>query len=134
MNDYNSKLLNGYKTEEKFVLKCLENNIHISRPIFNIEPYDFIIEKDGNFYSVQVKKSWIDSKNRNYVCLKTSYPRSEKKNVVSQNERVDFVAILTENEDWYIIPRKKIEHIKSSIAVSRNGNYKDYYNNFNFKY
>ena len=52
----NSKLKNGYETEEKFILKCLKHEISISRPIFNIEPYDFIVEKDNKFYSVQVKK------------------------------------------------------------------------------
>lgn len=133
MDNYNSKLLNGYRTEEKFILVCLENNIHISRPIFNIEPYDFIVEKSNMFYTVQVKKSWIDKKRRNIVSLKTSHPRSNKVNVVSQNERVNFIAILTENDEWYIIPRVKIDNIKSGIAVSKKGNYAKYYNNFNFE-
>ena len=134
MNDYNSKLLNGYKTEEKFILACLENNIHISRPIFNIEPYDFIIEKDNVFYTVQVKKSWVDKKGRNIVTLKTSYPRSDKVNLVSQNERVNFIAVLTEDNEWYIIPRIELGNIKSGIAVSKKGNYARYYNNFNFEF
>lgn len=129
----NSKLKNGYKTEEIFVLKCLENDISISRPIFNIEPYDFIVEKENIFYSVQVKKAWIDNKNRNIVCLKSSYPRSAKTRVASQDERVNFVAILTDKGDWYIIPRKEIMNIKSCISVSRKGRYAKYINNFDFK-
>ena len=52
----NSKLKNGYKSEELFILECLKNDIPISRPIYNIEPYDFIVEVDNKFYSVQVKK------------------------------------------------------------------------------
>lgn len=129
----NSKLKNGYKTEEIFVLKCLENDISISRPIFNIEPYDFIVEKGNIFYSVQVKKAWIDNKNRNIVCLKSAYPRSAKTRVASQDEKVNFVAILTDEGDWYIIPRKEIMNIKSGISVSKKGKYAKYINNFDFK-
>lgn len=128
----NSKLKNGYIAEEKFILECLNRNIAISRPIFNIEPYDFIVEINNELYTVQVKKSWKDNKNRNLACLKSSYPRSDIKKVVSQNPRVDFLAILTEKSEWYIIPREKISHIKSNISVSKKGNYSIYINNFNF--
>lgn len=128
----NNRLVNGYKTEEQFVLDCIDKNIIISRPIFNIEPYDFIIEKDNKLYRVQVRKSWIDKEGRNLACLKTSYPRSNKINLTTQNDRIDFVAIYTESKDWYIIPRKAIQHLKSNISVSKNGNYGKYYNNFNF--
>lgn len=129
----NNKLKNGYKTEELFILKCLENEISISRPIFNIEPYDFIIEKENAFYSIQVKKSWKDNKNRNIVSLKSSYPRSSKTKVASKNERVSFIAILTEDDEWYIIPREQIKDIKSGIAVSQKGRYAKYLNNFKFE-
>lgn len=37
----NTKLKNGYIAEEKFALECLSRNIPISRPIYNVEPYDF---------------------------------------------------------------------------------------------
>ena len=69
------KLKNGYIAEEKFALECLSRNIPISRPLFNTEPYDFIIECEKKFISVQVKKSWKDKKGRNVVCIKSSYPR-----------------------------------------------------------
>lgn len=128
-----NRLKNGYKAEEKFVLECLERDIVVSKPIFNIEPYDFIIEKENKLYTVQVRKAWIDKKGRNIACLKTSYPRSNKINLTSQNTRIDFIAILTENNEWYIIPRLKIAHLKSGIAVSKQGNYQKYLNNFDFE-
>ena len=53
----NDKLRNGYIAEEKFILECLQRNIPISRPIYNVESYDFVIEVDGKFLSIQVKKS-----------------------------------------------------------------------------
>lgn len=127
------KLKNGYIAEEKFVLECMSRGISVSRPIYNTEPYDFIIEVNGEFKSVQVKKSWKDKKNRNVVCLKTSYPRSDKSKTVGENTNVDYLAVLINYWDWYIIPRTEIENIKSNISVSIKGRYKDYYNNWSFK-
>lgn len=127
------KLKNGYVAEEKFALECLTRNIPISRPIYNTEPYDFIIEVDGKFVSVQVKKPWKDKKGRNVVSLKSSYPRSDIKRTVGKRKNVDYLAVLVNDSEWYIIPRSVIEDVKSNISVSIKGRYKDYYNNWGFE-
>lgn len=125
-----AKLKNGYIAEEKFIYKCLSRNIPISRPVYNIEPYDFVVEVNGKFLSVQVKKSWVDKKGRNVVCVKSSYPRSTKSKVVGEQTNVDYLAVLVGYWEWYIIPRHAIKDIKSNLCVSRNGRYQDYYNNW----
>ena len=51
------KLKDGYLAEELFILECLRRDIPVSRPVFNVEPYDFVCEIHGGFVSVQVKKS-----------------------------------------------------------------------------
>lgn len=127
----NDKLKNGYVAEEKFVLECLTRNIPISRPIYNVEPYDFVVEINGRFVSVQVKKSWVDKKNRNIVCIKSSYPRSSKTHFVSK-ESVDYLAVLVNYWEWYIIPCSAFEGKKSNIAVSKKGSYSKYYQNWEF--
>ena len=127
------KLKNGYIAEEKFALECLSRDIPISRPIYNTEPYDFIIEANGKFLSIQVKKSWKDKKGRNIVSLKSSYPRSNKEKVVGKQENVDYLAVLINNCEWFIIPRKIIDNIVSNISVSIKGKYKYYYNNWKFE-
>lgn len=129
----NVKLKNGYLAEEKFALECLSRNIPISRPLYNTEPYDFIIEIDGKFKSVQVKKSWVDKDGRCIACLKTSYPRSKVSHTVGECENIDYLAVLVKYWDWYIIPREYIKDVKSNICVSTKGKYKDCYNNWNFK-
>jgi hypothetical protein len=126
-----SALKNGYEAEERFVLECLKKDIPISRPIYNVEPYDFVVESCGVMYRVQVKRSWVDDKGRNMVCLKSSYPRSNKSNIVGQNDRVDFVAVLV-SDDWYIVPRDAIQQIKSQASFSCSGKYGKYINNFAF--
>lgn len=129
----NIKLKNGYVTEEKFILECLSRNIPISRPIYNTEPYDFIIEINGTFKSVQVKKSWTDKKNRKVVCIRTSSPRLRIRRTVGEQKNVDYLAVLVDCWDWYIIPRVIIEDVKVNISVSTKGRYKEYYNNWTFE-
>lgn len=128
----NDKLKNGYITEEKFILECLSRNIPISRPIYNVEPYDFIIETNGRFLSIQVKKSWVDKKGRNIVCIKSSYPRSSTTKFVNKNS-VNYLAVLVNWLDWYIIPCTAFEGKTSNIAVSKKGAYSKYFNNWDFK-
>ena len=96
----------------------MDRNIPISRPIYNVEPYDFIIETNGKFVSVQVKKSWVDKKGRNVVSIKSSYPRSSKTKFVNK-ESVDYLAVLVNYWDWYIIPCIAFEGKTSSICVGK---------------
>ena len=128
----NTKLKNGYITEEKFILECLSRNIPISRPIYNVEPYDFIIEINGKFLSIQVKKSWVDKKGRNIVCIKSSYPRSSTTKFVNKNS-VNYLAVLVNWLDWYLIPCTAFEGKTSNITVSKKGAYSKYLNNWDFK-
>lgn len=128
----NNKLKNGYVAEEKFILECLNRNIPISRPIYNVEPYDFVIEINGKFVSVQVKKSWVDKKGRNVVSIKSSYPRCSKTKFVSK-ECVDYLAVLMNYWDWYIIPCGAFEGRTSNICVSKKGTYSKYFNNWDFE-
>lgn len=125
----NDKLKNGYVTEEKFILECLQRNIPISRPIYNVESYDFVIEVNKKFISVQVKKSWVDKKGRNIVTIKSSYPRSTKTKVVNKDS-ADYLAVLVNYWDWYIIPCFAFEGKTSNIAVSTKGVYAKYLNNW----
>ena len=126
----NSRLKNGYMAEERFILECLHRDIPISRPIYNVESYDFVIQVNGNFVSVQVKKSWVDKRGLNLVCIKSSYPRSAKTRIVTKQSS-DYLAVLV-NDDWYIIPCTAFEGKVSAISVSPKGDYGMYFNNWDF--
>lgn len=129
----NEKLKNGYLTEKRFIIACMEKDIVVSKPVSNTEPYDFIVEnKVGELFRIQVKKSWVDSKGRQIACLKSSYPRSSKTNIASKNERVDYICVLSK-DGWYNIPRKEIQNITSNISVSKSGKRFKYLNNFDFQ-
>ena len=128
----NSKLKNGYVAEEKFILECLSRNIPIIRPIYNVEPYDFVIQTVNGFRSVQVKKSWIDKKGRNVVSIKSSYPRSSRTRYVNEDS-ADYLAVLVDYWDWYIIPCSAFVGKTSNICVSKQGAYSKFLNNWNFE-
>ena len=67
------------------------------------------------------------------VLLKSSYPRSNTRKTVGEHENVDYLAVLVNYWEWYIIPRKFIKDVRSNISVSKKGKYKDYYNNWTFE-
>jgi len=121
------KLKNGYAAEELFILKCLETDVPISRPVFNVEPYDFVIELNGELLRVQVKKAWIDSKGRHIVSIVGTHPRSKARNKATKNDRIDMFAVW-DAPNWYLIPRRKVEHIESQFCVSDTGSYSKYKN------
>jgi hypothetical protein len=129
----NSKLKNGYVTEQIFVVEAMERDVIVNKPITNTEIYDFIVDVKGTLYRVQVKKSWVDKKGRNITCLRSSYPRSSIRHSLTDSEYVDFLAVYCgEENNWYIIPIETIKHIKSNIAVRNIGPYAKYINNWSF--
>lgn len=119
------KLKNGYIAEERFILECLAQNIPVSRPVFNVEPYDFIVEVNDKLLRVQVKKSWVDLKGRHIVSIKGSYPRSEIKHAATKDDRVDIIAV-ADGEKWYFIPREEVSGVSSQFCVSDSGKYAKY--------
>lgn len=63
----------GNISEQKFVLYCLENNIKISKPVFNDLRYDFIIDLNDHLYRIQVKTGYQgDYLAKERFCFKTS--------------------------------------------------------------
>jgi len=134
MINLNEKLKNGYVTEQKFIVEAMQHDLAVSRPITNTELYDFIIDTGDKLYKVQVKKSFKDKKDRNIVCIRSSYPRSNIRHYLTETSNVDFLAVdCREENNWYVIPLDVIKGIKSNIAVRKIGEYAKYINNWNFK-
>lgn len=127
------RLQKGYSAEERFILACLERNIPISRPVFNVEPYDFVIEVNNKFKSIQIKTFYRGSKSQHTVELRnTNYSRNGRR-AVGYHKDVDYLVIPLNESDWFIIPRRCFKDKTSALIVNPNGKYKSYINKWDFE-
>ncbi len=63
----NTKLL-GNITEQKCFLKCLELGYSISKPLFDNDRYDFILDTGEKLLRIQIKSSrWKDEEHSGFV-------------------------------------------------------------------
>lgn len=130
-------LRNGYVTEQEFTVEAMRRGLTVSRPIANIEPYDFIVEHEHRMIRVQVKKCYQNSRGHNVADLRNNSMRSSgtKRTCITTSDRIDFVALYCESEGlWYVIPLEVIQHLKSNVIVSIRGKYSSYIDNWEFKY
>lgn len=126
----NERLKNGYITEEIFVVECLKNKIPVSKPIVNVQKYDFIIEVNNKTYRIQVKKGFKQNSGFIVELRNTSTRANGKKRVsLSRVDNVDFLAVLCEKE-WFIIPFYEIKDIRSNISINKNTKYYKYKDNW----
>jgi hypothetical protein len=53
----NGRIVLGQIAEQKFTVGAVENGFRVCRPITHDSPYDFIIEKEGILFRIQVKST-----------------------------------------------------------------------------
>ncbi len=95
------------------------NGYTVSIPLNDTQDYDFVIEKEGIFKSVQVKASGCRRANGNYqVALKScgGTKGTTYKTVVDTN--IDILFIVTENMEMYCIPKSKVKN-RSTINICK---------------
>lgn len=100
---------NGNIAELKFALLCIEQGIHVSKPLFDIAKYDLIIDIKGCLIRIQIKSTRYLNKGKRahyYNCMVASGTKSKVR--YSKND-IDFIAAYVIPEDaWYIIPIEEI--------------------------
>lgn len=87
------------------------NGYVVSIPLNDTQDYDLVIEKDGELKTVQVKATGCKTKNENYqVALKScgGTRGATYKTLIKTN--VDFLFILNEQMEMYLIPKEKIQN------------------------
>lgn len=126
-------LQNGYIAEEAFILTCLKKNIEISRPIFNVEAYDFVIRVDKTFYAIQVKKATYDSIKKRYTIHLKRKSSNKKPLRLTDFPSIDYFAVyIMETDEWYIIPVPVIDRLTTHLIITPKGKYTKYKENWNF--
>ena len=87
------------------------NNYTVSIPLNDTQDYDLVIEKNNILKTVQVKATGCKRKNGVYqVALKSCGGTKGKtyKTIIDTN--IDYIFILTENKEIYLIPKEEIKN------------------------
>lgn len=87
------------------------NGYVVAIPLNDTQDYDLIIEKDGEIKTVQVKSTGCKTKNRIYqVALKSCGGTNGKTYKTLIENKVDFLFVLNEKLEMYLIPKNKIRN------------------------
>ena len=100
------------------------NGYVVSIPLNDTQDYDLIIEKNNVIKTVQVKSTGCKTKYGTYqVALKSCGGTKGKTYKTLINTKVDFLFILNENLEMYLIPK---EIIKNATTLNLCDKYKQY--------
>lgn len=90
----------GEIAEQKFTVKAIQNGFKVSRPIGHATAYDFIIEKEGRLFRIQVKSCFSGAKFENSYKIGIS-----KSGKVYDKFEFDYYAIyIDELNSFFLIP------------------------------
>lgn len=126
-----TKAVLGEIAEQKFTVRAIEEGFKVSRPIGHITSYDFIIEKEGRLFRIQVKSTHqIRKGNRTFQIsvgqssLRVSKPYADNS--------FDYFAIFVGPLDcFFIVPQSAIKVRTLSINPAPNKNrYVEYLENW----
>lgn len=85
----------------------------VSLPISDTQYYDLLVEKDNLIYKIQVKTTKSIRKRDG----KKGYFRISLSRGKSLSDHLDFVYVLTSNNERYLIPKKDIKSKKDKIIL-----------------
>jgi hypothetical protein len=118
----------GYLAEAKFEYMATTAGIVLSKPIYNLAPYDYVADKEGRLYKCQIKKAYID-KFRQHICELRRQSTKEAGKKLYQAGDFDFLCVV-DGDDIYIIPWDKIAIRRSNIMLGKK--YIQYLGNWDF--
>jgi hypothetical protein len=109
----------GDVAEQAVILKALQRNWGVSRPIGNSLPYDLVIDVEGELRKIQVKSAWLDETSGNYLidCRRTKTNR--RKMLRSRYESNDFdfaIVFIPPVNVFYVLPIRDFLAYKSTIT------------------
>ena len=98
----------GEYAEQMFTVRAILNGFRVSRPIGHASSYDFIIEKEGRLFRIQVKSTGGTSRNTYQVSLAKGNG-TNKRVIAYEKDAFDFYAIYIKPLDkFYIVPKNDL--------------------------
>lgn len=111
--------LKGNITEQKCILKWLENGFTVSKPIFDNARYDIIVERNNKLFRIQIKTStWKDKD-----CTAFSFNGYSQHNTGKGNKRMKYTSneidyFMTEkNNVFYLYPAQKTGFAEKTLRL-----------------
>lgn len=106
----------GEMAEMMFVSEAIRRGFIVSRPIFDKNGYDFIVDTGSGLSRIQVKSTAKkQGRSQNYIF---SLVRGHKKVIYTDKEFNYLAAYIKENDSWYIIPREKLGNLTKLVISS----------------
>lgn len=97
----------------------------VSIPLNDTQDYDLVVDKDNKIETVQVKSTGCKRKNGNYqVALKSCGGTKGKTYKTIIDTKVDYVFILNELREMYLIPTNQIKNKSTLNLCSKYEKYK----------
>lgn len=121
MNQFQS----GVSSELFVAHRFAELGYSVLWPLLTQSRYDLVIEKDGVFSKVQVKKAtWSSAGKYSYLQVRIS-GKNKLTNTPYKDSDVD-VFVFTDNKQIWVAPFKEVGHLTSVCLGSSNEKYKPY--------
>lgn len=114
-------ILHGSVAEAIFMKVAVKDGFRVNLPFSHDTPYDFIIEKEGALFMIQVKKAYNASeKGKEHICCEVRSGKYEDGMQVGYSQ-YDFdylAAVHTETETVWMMPMCSLKKLNSSIRIS----------------
>ena len=111
--------LQGAMTEQKCFLKCIESGFSISKPLFNNERYDFILDTGKKLLKIQVKTSrWSDEEHSGFSFNGYSQHSTGagNKRMKYTNQEIDY--FMTEKDNvFYLYPASDNGFVEKKLRI-----------------
>lgn len=115
--------------EAKAIFEFIREGFDVFLPLNEFQKADLVVSYDNTLYTIQVKTTKSKGPSNKYVAqLKTTGKNSNTISTVNRKDGdYDFLFILTDDGDWYLIP----ENILPKTTVTLGDPYEEFKNNFN---
>ena len=109
----------GNITEQKCYLKCIESGFSISKPLFDNNRYDFILDTGNKLLKIQIKTShWKDEKHTAFIFNGYSQHQTSEgnKRMKYTNKEIDF--FMTEKDNlFYLFPASEEGFVQKTLRI-----------------
>ena len=122
----------GMEAELRFMVRAVKEGFTVSQPFGDDAPYDFLIEKSGTIYRIQVKSvSKLDTSSGNGstkpIAKFRIYRGDKSKRKLYHRDSIDYYALYCfEIDTFWVVPIVKVIN-QTCVSIGLNGSKYDSY-------